>query len=68
MKTNKISSGYYKGEYRGFLFEIVKVEGINQWYWLCSDGEGGQDWYSCKKFAISGVKEYIDEKTNNLKS
>ena len=54
-----LSVGYYQGEYKNKIFTITKIENQNQWYWLC-ENEGGNDWYSCKKFALKGVKQYID--------
>jgi hypothetical protein len=56
----KLNAGYYQGIYKDKIFTIIKIEDQNQWYWLCGN-DGGEDWYSCKKFALIGVKEYIDE-------
>ncbi len=55
----KIVAGYYSGSYRGHAFNIVKVEGKNQWYWIILN-KGGEDWFPKKSIAISAVKEFID--------
>ena len=65
IKTTRIVSGFYKGQYNGINFSIVKAEAnINTknksvWYWQI--GNKVYDTYNSKIVAIQAVKEYIEE-------
>ena len=62
----KAAPGYYKGEYKGVEFEVVKVMEVdastrNQWYWMVGN-EGGDDWYSKKEIAKYYAEQFIEDK------
>ena len=65
IKTKRIVSGYYKGEYNGINFSIVKSENNyntknkSVWYWQI--GNKVYDTYNSKTVAIQAVKEFIEE-------
>lgn len=59
MKTTKIASGVYQFNYKGYLVQLVKVEGFQNWYFTLNGG-GADDWHSTKKDATIAAIEYID--------
>lgn len=65
IKTKRIVSGYYKGEYNGINFSIVKSENNyntkNESFWYWQIGNKVYDTYNSKTVAIQAVKEFIEE-------
>lgn len=64
IKTTKIVSGYYQGNYKAINFTIKKVDDLpnNQisWYFQI-ENENVHDWHGSKYIAIQAAKEYIDQ-------
>jgi hypothetical protein len=65
IKTTRIGAGFYKGQYNGINFSIVKAEANyntkneSVWYWQI--GNKVYDTYNSKIVAIQAVKIYIEE-------
>lgn len=65
IKTTRIVPGFYKGQYNGIKFSIVKAESNyntkneSVWYWQI--GNKVYDTYNSKMVAIQAVKQYIEE-------
>ena len=54
----KIAKGYYIGVLNGIYFDIIKVEGLNKWYWKIGN-KGGEDWFDTKIIAKLAAEEAI---------
>ena len=64
IKTKKLASGYYEGNYKSIDFTIKKVSDLPNneitWYWQIGN-QKVNDWFGSKSIAILAVKEYIDQ-------
>lgn len=63
IKTKKISSGFYQGQYKNISFKIVKLDLNNNqtaWYYQIGN-EQVHDWYNTKSQAIEALKSLVDE-------
>lgn len=74
MKTNKIASGVYNLEYKGYKININNrhgdLPGVGGWYFTYTSPNGdfypAEDIYSTKKLTVESSIEWIDYLTTGV--